>query len=57
VGEGFRNPPPGTLGLGQAGAKIALVDDASAAWINPANLAGQTESEALVEMTMVHFSV
>lgn len=57
MGEGFRNPPPGTLGLGQAGAKIALVDDASAAWINPANLAGQTESEALVEMTMVHFSV
>lgn len=56
-GEGFRNPPPGTLGLGQAGAKIALVDDASAAWINPANLAPLTSPEGLAEMTMVHFSV
>lgn len=55
--EGFRNPPPGTLGLGQAGAKLALVNDASAAWINPANLASLSEPEAWVALTMVHFSV
>lgn len=55
--EGFRNPPPGTLGLGQAGAKTALVDDASAAWINPANLAALNQPEALAEFTLVHIQV
>lgn len=38
LANGFRNPPPGAAGLALDGGKIAHIDDASAATINPANL-------------------
>src|SRR5689334_20387410 len=37
-GEGFRNPPPGTFSLSRAGGRIAQVDNAEAAYHNPANV-------------------
>lgn len=37
-GEGFRNPPPGTAGMGRSGVWIAQADDPSAVSYNPANL-------------------
>jgi long-chain fatty acid transport protein len=38
MGHGFRNPPAGAVGVAMDGGKIANIDDASAATINPANL-------------------
>ena len=38
LADGFRNPPPGAVGLGRAGVIAAQVDDASAIFYNPANL-------------------
>jgi len=39
LADGFRNPPPGAVGMGRAGVIIAQVPDASAVFYNPANLA------------------
>ncbi len=52
--EGFRNPTVGTLGLGQSGARIAQVDDATAIQHNPANLAGLTSPQLAYEQSIVY---
>jgi long-chain fatty acid transport protein len=52
--EGFRNPPAGALDLGQAGGRIALVDDSSAAVQNPANLLELTNAEFQFAPTIVN---
>ncbi len=36
--DGLRNPPPGAFGLSRGAGKLAHVDDATAIFINPANL-------------------
>lgn len=36
--EGFRNPPPGSFSLARAGGRYAQVDNAEAAYHNPANM-------------------
>jgi long-chain fatty acid transport protein len=36
--EGLRNPPPGAFALSRLGGKLAHVDDATAVFVNPANL-------------------
>ena len=52
--EGFRSPTTGTQGLGAAGARFAFIDDASAAWHNPANLTLLSAWETSFEPTFVH---
>jgi long-chain fatty acid transport protein len=46
--DGFRNPPPDAAGLARGGASVAQAEDASAVYYNPANLAGQERSSAVV---------
>lgn len=53
-GEGFRSPTIGAQGLGTSGGRIAFIDDASAAWHNPANLTLLSGWEASFEPTFVH---
>ncbi len=57
LGEGFRNPPSGSFGLGRAGGRFAHVDDASAVIHNPANLTDLTESEVQFTPSIIHASV
>ena len=52
--EGFRSPTTGTQGLGTSGARFAFIDDASAAWHNPANLTLLPAWEASFEPTFIH---
>ena len=56
-GEGFRNPPAGTFGLGRAGGRIAHVDDSSAVTQNPANLTALKESEVQFSPSIVYMGV
>lgn len=55
--EGFRSPTTGAQGLGASGARFAFIDDASAAWHNPANLTLLEGWEASFEPTLVHHRV
>lgn len=52
--EGFRSPTTGAQGLGTSGGRFAFVDDASAAWHNPANLTLLSEWETSFEPTLIH---
>lgn len=52
--SGFRNPPAGADALGNAGADIVFVDDASAISHNPANLPGLGEPQALASLTLLN---
>lgn len=54
VGEGFRNPPPGTFNLGRAGGRIAHVDDASSVVQNPANMVDLTGAEVQLSPSIVY---
>jgi long-chain fatty acid transport protein len=56
VGEGFRNPPPGTFDLGRAGGRIAQVDDSSAVQQNPANLVDVPGAELQFTPSVVYIS-
>jgi long-chain fatty acid transport protein len=53
LADGFRNPPPTAEGLGIVGARYTMIDDASAAAYNPANLMGVQKSDLLLSLTMV----
>lgn len=55
--EGFRNPPPGAFGLGRSGGRFAHVDDASAAFQNPANLVDLNRPAFAVAPGFVHIRV
>lgn len=52
--EGFRNPPPGSFGLGRAGGRIAHIADASAVAHNPANLVLLESPELQAAPTFIH---
>lgn len=52
--EGFRSPTTGAQGLGTSGGRFAFIDDASAAWHNPANLTLLPEWEVSFEPTLIH---
>ena len=56
-GEGFRSPTLGAQGLALAGGRRAFIEDASAAWHQPANLTALQRWEASAEATFVHHSV
>lgn len=56
-GEGFRNPPPSTFGLGRAGGRFAHVDDSSAVQHNPANLVDLQHPEAQVTPSLIYINV
>lgn len=51
LADGFRNPPESASALGRCGGKLVLVDDASAATVNPANLTDLTSPVSMVSMT------
>ncbi len=50
--DGFRNPPDTAAAIGLAGKNIAWVDDASAVFFNPANLADLTNRQVLTSATV-----
>ena len=50
--DGFRNPPDTAAAIGLAENNIAWVDDASAVFFNPANLAGLTNLQVLTSATV-----
>jgi len=52
--EALRNAPPGAFGWGQPGGKIAYVDDASAVFINPANIADLQTPQVLFAPSVVY---
>ncbi len=56
-GEGLRNPPPGTFGLGRSGGKIAHIDNASAVTHNPANLVDLRRPQFSFEPNLVLIGV
>lgn len=56
-GEGFRNPPPGTFSLARAGGRIAQIDNAEAAYHNPANVVDLKSPEIEVSPTFVYLKV
>jgi len=56
LGEGFRNPPPGSFDLGRAGGRIAQVDDSSAVQQNPANLVDLPSTELQFTPSIVYIS-
>ena len=49
--DGFRNPPESPSALGRIGGKIVHTEDASAATINPANIAGIEKPSVMVALT------
>ena len=49
--DGYRNPPPTAEGIAKSGVHSAFVDDASAVFYNPANLAFQTNKSLVVSAT------
>ena len=55
--EGFRNPPPGTFSLARAGGRIAQIDNAEAAYHNPANLVDLDRTEIELAPGLVYFRV
>ncbi|MFZ4397234.1 MAG: OmpP1/FadL family transporter [Kiritimatiellia bacterium] len=50
--DGFRNPPDTAAAIGVAGNNRAWVDDASAVFFNPANLADLTNRQVLISGTV-----
>lgn len=56
-GEGFRNPPPGAFSLARAGGRIAQVDNAEAAYHNPANMVNVEGFALEPSITFVHLNV
>jgi len=56
-GEGFRNPPPGTFSLSRAGGRIAQVDNAEAAYHNPANVVDLPTMQVEAAPGIVYFKV
>jgi long-chain fatty acid transport protein len=50
----FRNPPESASGLGLVGGHIALVDDASALSLSPANLAEVREVHVMGSLTFIY---
>lgn len=57
LGEGFRNPPPGTFNLGRSGGRIAHIDDSSAVHQNPANLIDLKHTEVQFTPSIVYMGV
>ena len=57
LGEGFRNPPPGSFNLGRAGGRIAHIDDASAIHQNPANMLDLSGPEFQITPSAVRIEV
>jgi long-chain fatty acid transport protein len=57
LGEGFRNPPPSSFGLGRAGGRIAQVDDSAAVNSNPANLVDVHGLELQLTPSVVYIDV
>lgn len=55
--EGFRNPPPGTFGLGRSGSKIAQIDDATAITHNPANLTDISGPDLALPIMALYYKV
>jgi len=52
LADGFGNPPDTAAAVGLAGNNIAWVDDASAVFFNPANLADLTNRQVLTSATV-----
>ncbi len=50
--DAYRNPPPTAEGIGKSGANMVFVDDASAIFYNPANLAFQTNASVVLNVTL-----
>jgi long-subunit fatty acid transport protein len=51
--EGLRNPPPGAFALSRLGGKLAHVDDASAVFVNPANLLDLESTSILISPALI----
>jgi long-chain fatty acid transport protein len=56
-GEGFRNPPPGEFSLARAGGRRAQIDNAEAAYHNPANLTDLSTTSAEISPMFVYMKV
>ena len=52
--EGLRNPPPGAFALSRLGGKLAHVDDATAVFVNPANLLDLDSKSILIAPALIH---
>ena len=52
--EGLRNPPPGAFALSRLGGKLAHVDDATAVFVNPANLLDLESNSILIAPALIH---
>ncbi|QBG48416.1 hypothetical protein EGM51_13810 [Verrucomicrobia bacterium S94] len=52
MADGYRNPPPTAEGIAKSGVHSVWVDDASAIFYNPANLAFQTNQSVVLSLTM-----
>jgi long-chain fatty acid transport protein len=57
VGEGFRDPPAGSLDLSRAGGRIAQVDDSTAVAQNPANLVDVAGTQLNLTPSIIYFHV
>jgi long-chain fatty acid transport protein len=55
--EGLRTIPPGAFDLGRSGGRFAHVNDASAAWNNPANLVEATNVQAEIVAAPIYMSI
>lgn len=55
--DGYRNPPPTAEGLGKSSAHSAFVDDASAIFYNPANLAMQEDHSLVLAATFAQSEI
>jgi len=51
--DGLRNPPESATAMGMVGARYTLIEDASAAAFNPANLVGVERASGLIEGTVI----
>ena len=51
--EGLRNPPPGAFALSRLGGKLAHVDDATAVFVNPANLLDLESNSILIAPALI----
>ena len=54
MADGYRNPPPTAEGIAKSGANMVFVDDASAIFYNPANLAGLDGVSVVQSLTLAH---
>lgn len=57
LGEGFRNPPPGSFSLARAGGRRAQIDTPDAAYHNPANIVDIPGVAVEVSPTFVYLKV